>query len=267
MNGGRPWGSRAGALVCLLASCRDPSSAPINATLPEPRPQPLTSDTVARSLELERRCSSLERLCSGLERLCPSLGAFQRLGAQRLYHDGPQLRATVPSSRGDSAALTFRFLGRSAQTAALGSGERREQIGLKLLAQDSCNVAYVMWRFGDPPSVVASWKSNPGTRHAQCGNRGYQTLRPVWSAPVARPVPGSSHELSARIEGGFLHASIDARPVLRAALVPGMLAGVGEVGLRSDNLRYEVLRFEAILPETGAAPLSPGCPPGSVADD
>lgn len=232
-------------LAGLLASCRERPGAPAAASEASRAPQ---ASSASRGVALAQ--------------LCPTLGTLERLEPSRFYHPGPKLRATAADSTGDFAALTFRYLGPSPQPVALASGERRAQIGLKLGARDSCNVGYVMWRLSPPVGVVASWKSNPGTRHAQCGNRGYRKLRSVWSAPVELPKVGSEHELSARIEGGLVHAWIDGRPVLRAALEPGMSAGSGEAGLRSDNLRFELLGFAAVSAGPGrAAPGQRPCAP------
>lgn len=234
----------------MLAGCRDPSSAPAQGVASGGRP-PSFAGAAAQSV--------------GLEQLCSSLGALERIEPSRWLHGGPKLRATVPGSGGNYAALRFRLLGSSHELAPLGSGELREQIGLKLRARDSCNVAYVMWRFTEPPSVVASWKSNPAARHAECGNRGYRTLRATWSRPVEVAEKGSTHELSARIDGDQLHVWIDAQPVLRAALEPGMLDGAGEVGLRSDNLSFELLGFDAVMTERGRRAREQGrCSPGAA---
>jgi hypothetical protein len=192
-----------------------------------------------------------------VDQVCFSLGRVERRGGAGWYHAGPKLRATVPSSVGREARLEFKFLGSTPEPVALASGVVREQIGLKLFARDSCNVVYVMWRFGARPSIVASAKANPGTQHSECRNRGYRTLRPIWAAPVEVPVVGSVHALWARIDAGVIEVRIDDRPVLRAAYEPGSIPPIGEAGLRSDNVRFELLEFDAIERENAGPSQSP----------
>ena len=188
--------------------------------------------------------------------LCVTLGALQRAmeGGPWINRD-PKFRATYPASGGNQASVSFRYLGRTAQEERLGSGMQRWQLGLKLRAADTCNVVYVMWRFGTPSSVVASVKDNPGQRlHAECENRGYRNLTPLWSEPVQEPEPSSVHELSARILGGVVEVSIDARPVLRAPLEGGHVPEGGPSGLRSDNVSFELIGFhaDALAASTGS---------------
>ncbi len=63
----------------------------------------------------------------------------------------PELRAVARSGSGEAAELAFRYLGPTAREIALGNGEKRRQIGLKLRAQDTCNLVYVMWRLEPAP--------------------------------------------------------------------------------------------------------------------
>ena len=67
----------------------------------------------------------------------------------------------------------------------LASGEMRRQFGLKLRAEDACNLVYAMWRIEPESKLVVSVKSNPGQHtSAQCGNRGYQNIKPLHSSPL-----------------------------------------------------------------------------------
>lgn len=195
------------------------------------------------------------------EDLCVSLGALQRPPEGGLWvNRDAQLRATLPASGGNQASISFRYLGRTAQEVLLGSGSQRWQLGLKLRAADTCNVVYVMWRFGTPSSVVASVKDNPGQHlHAECENRGYRNLLPLWSLPVREPELASVHELSARIVADVLEVSIDARPVLRAALDGGSVPERGPSGLRSDNVSFELIRFDADVLAAPASGLRAPC--------
>ena len=72
--------------------------------------------------------------------LCVTHGS---LGSQHITE--PTVRAFARNSRGDAASLAFRYLGPTATVRELASGQARHQVGLKLRAQDGCNVVYVMW--------------------------------------------------------------------------------------------------------------------------
>jgi hypothetical protein len=226
--------ARAGPLLAawLAWSCRDPNGV-----------LDLPSKTTVRPIELRE--------------LCVSSGALRSAGdsplGERWLNTQPSLRATIPSSAGHHAAITFRYLGPTERETPLGSGQSRRQLGLKLLSRDTCNLVYVMWRFGPRSSIVASVKSNPGaSRHGQCKNHGYRNLRPLWSAPVEEPALHSQHELSARIIGDTLEVQVDARPVLRARAPGSQVPAFGSSGLRSDNVRFELLRVEADMLLDGA---------------
>jgi hypothetical protein len=61
-----------------------------------------------------------------------------------------------------------------------------------LRAEDACNLVYLMWRIEPESRLVVSVKRNPGQHaSAECGNRGYQNVKPRYSAPIpslaARP--------------------------------------------------------------------------------
>ena len=60
------------------------------------------------------------------------------------------------------AEARFKYLGPTSQEARLGSGESRRQFGLRLRAQDPCNLVYAMWRIEPEPMLVVSVKRNPG---------------------------------------------------------------------------------------------------------
>lgn len=192
--------------------------------------------------------------------LCVTLGGVERLPSGGWSLTGEQLRASIPDSRGHNAEMTFRYLGQTPREIPMRSGGSRHQLGLKLLEQDTCNLLYVMWRVSPESEIVVSRKHNPGaTRHTECGSDGYQTLEPAWTAPVAAPVSESVHTLSARIVTDWLEVAVDGRPVLRTRLAPEMTAVTGHAGLRSDNVRFELIDAKADMldPESSAA--APGC--------
>lgn len=74
---------------------------------------------------------------------------------------GPQTRAVEKMSAAPVTILRFRYRGPSTIEKPLASGETRRQIGLKLRANNSCNVLYVMWRIEPEEELVVSIKSNP----------------------------------------------------------------------------------------------------------
>ena len=90
------------------------------------------------------------------------------------------MRGYALGAGGDAAALTFTYQGEAENTRELASGELRRQLGLKLRAQDGCNVVYVMWRLDPTPKLEVSVKFNPGKRtHEECGADGYTKVKPA----------------------------------------------------------------------------------------
>ncbi|KFE70396.1 hypothetical protein [Hyalangium minutum] len=158
--------------------------------------------------------------------------------------DVPKMRAVVPSSSSSVAELHFTYLGPTRRQLPLASGENRLQVGLKLRAQDACNLAYVMWRLAPEPGLVVSIKSNPGDHDSDsCGNRGYTNLEPRQAVPVPLIVKGDSHVLRAEQEGKVLRVFADGILVWEGELPREALALKGPVGLRSDNGRFELEMF------------------------
>jgi hypothetical protein len=187
-------------------------------------------------------------LCTTLGKPAPAPDGFSI--------DEPKWRATIPGSLGRRASLRFRFQGPSRETARLRSGQKRAQLGLKLLSPDTCNVLYVMWRHGEKAAIEVSLKRNPGqTTHAECQNRGYSRLAPDHTAKVAALEPGAVHRLAAELEGNSLVVRVDEAVVWRGRLDPSLLPLAGQAGVRSDNLRFDVLELQADLaPNLAPAP-------------
>jgi hypothetical protein len=193
--------------------------------------------------------------------LCVTSGRLHPMSDGRWFSTRPTLRATAPPSAGQHAAVTFRYLG-SAEKG--GADASRQQLGLELLSRDSCNSIHVTWRLDEPAFVVAFVKSNPDfTRDSYCAERGARNLRPFWKVAVEPPEAGSVQELSAVLERGLLEVRIDRLPVLRAVTAGYDVPAFGRSGLRADNVDFELIRFEADVPET-RAPSSTRC--GSRAD-
>ena len=188
--------------------------------------------------------------------LCVTEGAIEELPGQRLTVNVAKMRAYVNAYTQPLAEMRFTYLGGTPNEAPLASGEMRRQFGLKLRAQDACNLIYAMWRIEPESKLVVSAKSNPGQHtSAQCGNRGYQNIKPSRSVPVPALTPGDPHTLRAEMNGAEMRVFADKSLVWEGSVGPDALAFDGPVGIRSDNARLQIYL------ETGP-PLrqqAPGC--------
>src|SRR6202044_499948 len=82
------------------------------------------------------------------DELCVTNGVVSSPRGGELVIDTPSSRAVVRDlarSQDQVAEIRFRYLGASQESKPLASGELRRQIGLKLQAEDACNVVYAMW--------------------------------------------------------------------------------------------------------------------------
>ena len=171
-------------------------------------------------------------------------GMIRALPDERLGIDVPEVRAVLRHSTAAAAEIRFRYLGPTGATKLLASGEARRQIGLKLRAQDTCNVIYVMWHIEPDARIAVSIKRNPGQRtHAECGARGYVNLRPRRSEPAVAVRAGSSHTLRAVLKGAELTIWADGALVWVGSLPANLLDFEGPVGLRTDNVAVELEYF------------------------
>jgi hypothetical protein len=176
------------------------------------------------------------------ETLCVTKGAIR--SGEPLAVDEPTVRAFARGSSGEAASLRFQFRGNSARTRELASGQARRQLGLKLRAENGCNLVYVMWRLDPKPMLEVSVKHNPGMRrHEECGAEGYTKVKPNAVAP--RLEPGATHTLAAQIIDDELVATIDGRVAWRGRLPPQARELHGPAGLRSDNVAFDILEFAA----------------------
>jgi hypothetical protein len=176
--------------------------------------------------------------------LCTTLGQLQTQGKPWRV-ESPKFRATVKGSGGRHVSLEFRFLGETEQRSRLKSGAEHGQLGLKLLSRDTCNVLYVMWRHSPRAELVVSLKHNPAEReHAGCENRGYLRLRPESSSPVPALEPGQVHRLRADVVADTLRVHVDGGLVWQGKLGDNALELRGNAGVRSDNLRFELLELK-----------------------
>jgi hypothetical protein len=188
--------------------------------------------------------------------LCITEGTLETLAGQRLAVDVPKMRAYVNAYTQPMAEARFTYLGSTGNEAPLASGEMRRQFGLKLRAQDACNLVYAMWRIEPESKLVVSVKTNPGEHtSAECSNRGYQNIKPRHSSPVPTLNPGETHTLRAQMDGAEMQVFADNALVWEGSLGPEALAFDGPVGIRSDNARLQIdLRSGPPIKQP-----SPGC--------
>lgn len=193
----------------------------------------------------------------GRTELCVTQGAIAARPSGRLVSTGPRMRAVLAATTPSIAELRFTYLGPVLDAEPLGSGQMRRQIGLKLLAQDACNVIYVMWRFEPEARLVVSVKRNPGKRTSrECGNEGYTNVKPRRATPVPALSPGASHALRAAIEEGTLRVFVDEELAWEGPLGAEALSFQGPVGVRIDNGQFELDLLAAVSapgPPCGAA--------------
>jgi hypothetical protein len=172
--------------------------------------------------------------------LCVTEGKIRELDNGRAAVSVPKMRAYAQQGGSDFADLQFRYRGPTEVLQALASGAERVQLGLKLRAQDACNLVYVMWRVEPRSELVVSVKSNPGQRlSSECGNHGYRDLKPQLSSPLPRLVNGEPHRLRAEIRSEELWVFADEHAVWRGPLDSTAKGFHGPVGLRTDNAGME----------------------------
>jgi hypothetical protein len=189
--------------------------------------------------------------------LCVTEGTIDQLPGQRLAVDVAKMRGYVNAYTQPEAQARFTYLGATPNEAPLASGEMRRQFGLKLRAQDACNLVYAMWRIEPESKLVVSVKSNPGEHSsAQCGNRGYKNIKPRRSSPVPTLEPGATHTLGAQMKGAEMQVFADNSLVWEGSVGPDALRFDGPVGIRSDNAR---LQIELAAPIEERSGTSPGC--------
>ena len=217
-------------VLALLAACPAPAMPP--PASPPRAPHAPTSPSGGHAHALAPVAPDM---------LCATHGSVSGMAVRE-----PTVRAFARASHGDAAELHFTFLGNSSRTRALASGELRRQLGLKLRAQDSCNLVYVMWRMDPHPQLEVQVKSNPGLRtNKECGANGYTRVHPAVHHPIPQLQPGASHVLRAAIDGDELTAWIDGAPVWRGTLPASARDIHGPAGLRSDNVAFDITAFAA----------------------
>jgi hypothetical protein len=165
-------------------------------------------------------------------------GRIEKAG-NRLMVSTKEMRATLKFPTPQNVTLKFTFLGPTKEVSHLGNGQVRSQFGIKLRAQDTCNIVYVMWHFSPDQKIAVSVKRNPGNRtHEDCLDYGYiNNIKPRISA-LPQPVRADEpHTLNAIMSGSNLTVKADDVAVWEGDLGPVALEFDGPVGLRSDNAR------------------------------
>jgi hypothetical protein len=175
------------------------------------------------------------------QKLCVTEGAIEQASGNRMSVNVPKMRAFVTAATTQDVEARFTYFGKTAGEKPLGSGEMRRQFGLKLRAQDACNLVYAMWRIEPESRLVVSVKSNPGQHTSlECANRGYRNIKPVRSRPVPVLRPGVTHTLRAELNEAEMRVYADNNLVWEGnvGLEGGRLSG--PVGIRSDNAKLEI---------------------------
>jgi hypothetical protein len=190
---------------------------------------------------LASRGTGLRVLRVDHEMLCVTEGTLGEISGQRLTVTVPKMRAYVNRRTSQAIEAHFTYLGPTGNETRLGSGEMRRQFGLKLHAQDACNLVYAMWRIEPESKLVVSVKANPGEHtSAECGNRGYRNIKPVHSLPLPFLRPGDTHSLRAEMNGEQLRVFADGTVVWEGTVGAEVRNFDGPVGIRSDNARLEL---------------------------
>ena len=199
--------------------------------------------------------------------LCVTKGAIEEksMGSRRLPAGAssplevtvPEMRAVVAYATQPVAEAKFIYLGPTSKDKPLRSGEIRRQFGLKLRAENGCNLVYAMWRIEPKQEMVVSVKLNPGqTTNAECGTNGYHPIKPTRDLNAPRLVAGESHTLRAEIEGQTLQVHIDGKLTWEGLLDGDALALNGPSGVRTDNGRF---KFEFFSSEPVPGRKNPPC--------
>jgi hypothetical protein len=167
----------------------------------------------------------------------------------------PTMRGFARGAGGDAAQLSFTYRGESQDSRALANGDVRRQLGLKLRAQDGCNVVYVMWRLDPRPKIDVSVKVNPRmSTHEQCGAEGYTKVRSRAKHYVPAYEYGSAHTLRAEILGDEIYVWTDGKIAFQGRLPDGARSLAGPAGLRSDNVAFDLVELAAPAGGGGAVP-------------
>ena len=182
----------------------------------------------------------------GIDRndLCVTNGNVSVLSGGWLAIDTPSSRAVVRAdakyTADQVAEIHFRYLGPTQTSKPLASGELRRQIGLKLQAEDTCNLIYAMWHIEPDTMVAVSVKRNAGMHtHEQCRAGGYVNIKAQKRIDLPPIRPGQTHTLRAELHGNNLTVTADGNVAWYGSLGNEPLSLQGPTGFRTDNARFE----------------------------
>jgi hypothetical protein len=209
----------------------------------------------ARALSPIDRALQLERISR--ESLCVTNGTVSPLPDGRLAIDSASSRAVVRKATAQTAEIRFRYVGPTSASKPLASGQLRRQIGIKLRAQDTCNLLYAMWHIEPDSRIAVSIKRNVGQRtHAECGAHGYRNIKPWLEKKLTPITPGEQHQFRAALRGAALTLMADGDVVWEGDVGDQVLQFDGPVGFRTDNARFE-FDFLADAPDPGLIARTP----------
>ena len=115
----------------------------------------------------------------------------------------------------------------------------RRQIGIKLRAENTCNLVYATWHIEPDSRIAVSIKRNPGmSEHAQCHAGGYINMKQSGAAAPPKIIAGQKHVLRAELRGASLVVSADGVEAWRGDLGAAIADIDGPVGMRTDNARF-----------------------------
>jgi hypothetical protein len=195
------------------------------------------------------------------DELCVTNGVVSEKQGGELAIDTPSSRAVVRNverSEDQVAEIHFRYLGPSETDKPLASGELRRQIGLKLQAEDTCNLVYAMWHIAPDARIVVSVKRNAAMHtHAQCGARGYAFITPQSRIDPAPILPGEVNTLRADLHGTDLAVTANGKLAWRGRL--GSALPSGPMGFRTDNVQV-ILDYNVGAAGTSRGPKHQGRP-------
>ena len=176
-----------------------------------------------------------------LRDICVTNGEIRTGPDGRLQINGPSSRAVLRFRSQPAAEIRFTYLGSSVQSKPLASGELRQQIGIKLRAENTCNLVYAMWHIEPNSRIAISIKHNPGmSTHEQCHAGGYINLEQTGAAEPPKIAVGETHVLRAEMHGATLVVRADGLEAWRGDLGPVIASFDGPVGLRTDNAQFSL---------------------------
>ena len=200
------------------------------------------------------------------DKLCITEGKIEQLSDNHLSVNVPKMRAFVTDPVVQEVEARFVYLGPSQESIPLASGEMRRQFGLKLRAQDGCNLVYAMWRIEPKQELVVSVKSNPGmTKSSECDAHGYHNIKPAQSGQLPQLKQGKRYSLRAIMDSSGMRVYANNTLVWQGDLGQDALAFNGPVGVRSDNGNFH-FEFFAAPPGPGKQGATAACQTGAGED-